>query len=81
MVRWVVVIVQNSADGDFRVKDETRDTYSSKGLEAAGGARVVSMVGKKEDLNIPKENEKTKDDIVLPRLKVPDYGWRGCAGT
>jgi hypothetical protein len=41
------------------------------------GTRVVSMVEKKRYLNIPKEDEKSKDVIVLSRLKVPYYSWRG----
>lgn len=77
-----MVNVKNSADRDFGVKDETRDTDSCDCLEAAGkGTCVVSMVGKREGLESPKVNEKCKNDVVFPRLKVPDYSWRGCVGT
>jgi hypothetical protein len=63
-----------------RMRPETQIRANASKLWEGGGARVVSMVGKERDLNIPKEDEKSKDDIVLPRLKVPDYRWRGCAG-
>jgi hypothetical protein len=31
--------------------------------------------------NIPKEDEKSKDDVVFPRLKETDYLRGGCIGT
>ena len=37
-----VVIVKNSAEGDFGIKDETGDADPCECLKAAGGTRVVS---------------------------------------
>jgi hypothetical protein len=34
---WVLVVVKNSADWDFGVKDETRNAYSRERLEAEEG--------------------------------------------
>jgi hypothetical protein len=43
----MVVNIKNSADGDFGVKDETRDTDSCECLEAARG-NVCCQYGKEK---------------------------------
>ena len=76
-------MVKNSADRDFGVKDETRDTCSCECLEAGEGRALSGLAGKGEEWDEIhlKKNEKGKDDIVFPHMKVPVYGRRGCYWT
>ena len=60
-----------------RMRPDTQIRASDSKLRTG----VVSMAGRRQGLDLPKENKKSKDDVVFPRMKVSDYDWRGCVGT